>query len=356
MKNKALIVAIVFLTLAALACSFGGQTATKEAAATPAAGGGGGGASPTKEPASPPEQELNLSSVTEGLTTLKSYKARIVIKFVGKDEQGQDINATLDMLEEFTANPQARRIVLSSFGNTQPNQTGSMEMITIGDTSYIIFENEGKKSCISSSSSETETEQGLFTPEMLGGISGARYVKTETVNGIQAKHYAWKEGGVAGLGFSSAKGDVWVAVDGNYVVKYTAEGTGKGSLFGSSGKEEGTITIEYNVTEINGSFKIEPPKECESAASDIPLMADAQNKSMFGDMISYESASSFEDVVNFYKAEMPAAGWEQADEPTEMEGLAMLSYSKDNRKAQLMISFDKDKNIVSVLITVSKEE
>lgn len=353
--KKVLIVAIVFLTLAALACSFGGQTATKEAAATPVPGGGGGGTTPTQQPVSPPEQELSMSSVTEGLATLKSYKAHLLLKFVGKDEEGKDVNATLDLVEEFIANPQARRIILLSIGNTQPNQTGSIEMITIGDTGYLVFESEGKKSCISTSASETNTE-ALFTPEMLGGISGAKYVKTETVNGVKAKYYTWKEGGLTGMGFASAKGDVWVAVDGNYVVKYTAEGTGKGSLFGSSGKEEGTITIEYNVTNINGSFKIEPPKDCESAASDIPIMADAQNKSMFGDMISYESASSFEDVVNFYKKEMPAAGWEQADEPTEMEELAMLSYTKDNNKAQLMISFDKDKKIVSVLITVSKNE
>ena len=65
--------------------------------------------------------------------------------------------------------------------------------------------------------------------------------------------------------------------------------------------------------------------------------------------------SAFADVVQFYKTEMPNNGWQPSGEPTEMEGVAMLDYSKDNRKAQVMITFDQEKQKVSVIITASQQ-
>jgi len=42
-------------------------------------------------------------------------------------------------------------------------------------------------------------------------------------------------------------------------------------------------------------------------------------------------------------------------EPTEMEGLATLEFTKDNRKAQVMITCDQDKQITNVIITTGQE-
>jgi hypothetical protein len=368
MKNvKILMLVVTVLALAALACSIGGGGGqpSDTGAATPVTGGGGGaevGTSPTQEAATsapaPAENDLTLSTLTEGLAALQSYKSTFTIQFAGKDAQGQPVNGSFETREEFIQEPRAQRIAFTSIGFSaeQADQSGAFEMITIGDTRYMVMQDQdGKRSCISTSSDEgTQPQQGLFSPDMMGGVSGARYVNTETANGIQAKHYTWQEGGLAGLGFASAKGEVWVAVDGNYVVKYTAEATGKGALFGST-QEEGTIAVEYNLIEVNGSFKIEPPAECEAAATDIPIMADASDKSTFGEIMSYTSASALADVVEFYKREMPNNGWQPSGEPTEMEGLAVLEFTKDNRKAQVMISYDADNKTASVMITTSQE-
>lgn len=356
--TKTLLVVITVLVLAAMACGGGGGATAPTKEAAPASGGGSSSTAPTKEaaPASGGnEQDLNMSSVTEGLTNLKSYKAKMLIKFVGKDDQGQPVDGSMDLYEEFINEPRAQRMSATTSGISQA-QAGTFEMVTIGETSYIILvDQEGKKSCISSSSADNTPEQGLFSPDTLGGISSAKFVKAETVNGVNTKHYTWKEGGILGMGFTSGKGDVWVAVDGGYAVKYTAEATGKGALFGAGSQGEGTVTVEYNLTEVNGSFKIEAPTECESPASDVPTMADAKDKSSFGGIVTYVSASPFADVVEFYKEEMPKNGWEPGEDATEMEGLAMLNYTKDNRKAQLMISEDKDKQVVNVMITITEE-
>jgi hypothetical protein len=368
MKNrKMFVLAVIVLTMALLACGIGGGGGQPSGGgqATPVSGGqeGGQAAATTAEEGATPaagsaEQELTLSNVTEGLAALQSYKSVYTLKFAGKDDQGQPVEGSLETREEFTQEPRAQRIAITStgFSNEQAGQNGTFEMITIGDTSYMVTQDtEGKQQCISMSSSEgTQPEQGFFSPDMLGGVSGAKYVGRETVNGVNTKHYAWTEGGLAALGFTSGKGDVWVAEDGNYTVKYTAEATGKGMLFGSA-EEEGTITVEYNLTEVNGSFQIEPPDSCTAPATDIPIMADAQDKAMIGEMVSYSSASALADVVAFYQAEMPNNGWQSSGEPTQTEEYASLEFTKDNRKAQVMITYDTDKQLTSVIITTSTE-
>jgi hypothetical protein len=370
MKNqKMFVLAVIVLTLALLACGIGGggakKTAEVPATAVPSEEQGGQEqVAPTEEAAAPTEgaaaeQDLTLPSVTEGLATLQSYKSTYILKFDGKDADGQPVQGTMEVSEDYTQEPKAQRVAFTStgFGDQSAAQGGTFEIVTIGDMSYMITQDaDGKNSCVSVSSSEgTQMEQGLFSPNMLGGISGAKYVGRDTVNGIKTKHYTWKEGGLTGLGFTSAKGEVWVAEDGNYTVKYTAEATGKGALFGTS-ENEGTLTVEYNLTDVNGSFTIERPADCAAPATDIPLMADAQEKAIMGEMISYSSPSAFADVVAFYKAEMPNNGWQPSGEPTEMEGLAQLDFTKDTRKAQVTITYDTDKQLSSVIVSTSTAE
>jgi hypothetical protein len=263
------------------------------------------------------------------------------------------------MEEDLIREPLAQRTAMSSASQLEgeAGQFGSFEVITVGDMSYWVTKDaDGVESCSSMSSSEaTNPQEGVFTPDMMGGISDAKYLGTETVNGVRAKHYAWQENSLPVWGFSAVKGDVWIATDGEYVVKYAVEASGKGTLFGSS-QEEGTVRFEYDLTDVNGSFTIEPPVECEVPATDIPIMADAQDKMTFGTTVSYSSPSMLADVVVFYQGEMPKSGWQASGEPSVAEGFASLDFTKDGRTAQLMLSYDADAQRTSVFITISTQE
>ncbi len=354
-STKILLFVIVMLTLAALACGPLGQSATPAVDKSPTTAAGG--KSPTQEPTpSVSEPDLVVSSLSEGLTTMKSYRAKMSVTLDGKDEQNQPVKASMQWSEEFIREPRARHIVLNGTSlSSGKDESFAMELFILDKTQYMIFADQaGKKSCISSPA-DTESKQGLFSPDDFGGVSGAKYVKTETVNGVKAKRYTWKDQ-VLTKGFTVTKGDVWVAVDGSYIVKYVVEATGTSAeLLGVQGQAKGTMTLEYNVTDIGQSFKIELPADsgCQ-AATDIPIMKDATDMSTFGEMITYTSPSSFEDVVNFYKDEMPNNGWEASGDSLEMEGFAQFEFTKDTRKAQIMISFDQDKDTVSVLISIGE--
>jgi hypothetical protein len=378
MKNRRMFaLAVIVLTLALLACSIGSTGSQPTSTAASAAPAGQTGSQPTAAPAAQAtsgatpasaqetatpaaggtEQDLTVSSITEGLASLQSYKSTMNVQFSGTDDQGQPVNGSWQTEEDYIQQPPAQRVAITASGfSTDTIQNGSFEMITIGDTTYLLTQDQsGEPSCISVSSSEqSNIQQGLYTPDILGGINDAKYVNNETVNGVQTKHYAWSEGTQSLLGFTSSKGDVWRAVDGDYVVKYVAQASGKGTILGST-QEEGTISVDYELTDVNGSFTIDAPDSCAGPATDIPIMADAQDKSSFGELLTYSSPSDFATVVDFYKAEMPNDGWQPSGEPMETEGLASLEFTKDSRTAQVVITYDSDTQLTSVTVSTGSQ-
>ena len=97
--------------------------------------------------------------------------------------------------------------------------------------------------------------------------------------------------------------------DGGYVVKDVANW--EGNYFGLGGTESSDIgkgSWNREVTDINQNFTIDPPEGSENAAETLPIMEGATAGS-FGQMTTYKVTAKMDDVVKFYKAEMPKAGF-----------------------------------------------
>lgn len=304
------------------------------------------------------EEELSLSAITEGLADLNSYRITMHMTIEGKDEDGEPFSAMWDMLEEATQDPAAQRVTVSSAGSQagETGAVGSFEMITVGDMTYMVTEDDqGRENCVSFSSDEEDlAAQTFLRPDTLGDIDGAKYRGTEVVNGIRSKRYEWAEDAASIFGFADSRGQVWVAVDGGYTVKYTAEASGKGTFLADT-LQEAKMTIEYDLVEVDSGLVIAVPDGCEATATDIPVMADAQERASFGDMLTYSTPSAMDDVVAFYEKAMIDNGWQEGDAGMKMEGMAMLNYTKDGRAAQVMISFDEDTQLTSVMVSSGEE-
>ena len=113
---------------------------------------------------------------------------------------------------------------------------------------------------------------------------------------------------------------------------------------------EGTWTWE--LSDVNEPFEIKPPEGCEGSQLDLPIMADATEKSRFGDMTTYKTAGKPADVATFYKDELAAAGWKPEGEPTEMGEVVILNFAKDDLKLNVMITASE--GATQVILTVSK--
>jgi hypothetical protein len=364
MKDKTVVIfAVIALSLAGLACSFGGATkapeqavATIKAAATDVKGAAG-----TPEPTSKPgatsapstgggDGPLSLQSRQAGLDQLKSYRINFTFEWKST-ETGNSDSGSLNWLEEYSSDPQGLHWVLSSQDSTK-TLANNIEFWQIGNTTYMQTNDQGKAQCFSFSSEDQKNQltKGLFSPDMLGNVSNAKYVGTETVNNVKTKHYQYDKAATLTV-FGQVSGDIWVATDGGYVVKEQVNFTGGRGLF-SSTNAKGDGKWLWELTDADQPVAVKAPDNCGGAGADLPVMEDAVEKTTMGDMITYKSPSKLADVAAFYQKQMPAAGWTAQGDPQITDEFAQLEFSKDGQTAQIMLSVESDKT--SVLITVAK--
>jgi hypothetical protein len=339
-----------------LSCSLGGLAGGKDEQASPPAevpAGGEqvvateaapGGGEETEEVEEPEEEEedVGLSSISSGLQSLDSYRS--YFKMTSESStSGEGAQSVLEMDMEYVRDPFAQRVIIR--GGDMGLGEG-LESVQIGDQRYIIL---GEGQCMSSSAGEDEEiDMELFhIDDAIGGLEHARRVRPdETVNGILCRHYAFDEKAVAGWSaFTQAEGEMWVAVDGEYVVRYTLQAEGKNPIT----NDEGHIEWEYEVRNANASIVIEPPADCKAAESDFPIMADAANMSAMGGFVTYESGSSFDDVLSFYQEQMVAEGWSEEGDAFVSSGTAMLNYTKDGRTVTVNLTESDGKVSVTII-------
>ena len=342
MKPFRLLVPFALLVTLMLACGpLGAVKGTPPPAEEPTAGEEV--AAPTEVPAggeaaTEGEEEIELSSVTSGLQSLDSYRANFKMAVTDTAGGGTEEWA-YEMDMEVVRDPSAQHMVIQGGAAAE----GVFEMFQIGDTRYITM---GEGQCISTSAEDEAMNAEMFEPgDVIGGLSNARRVRPDQdVNGIRCRHYEFDQTGLTWGGFGKAEGEVWVAVDGEYVVKYLLQAEGKGP---TSGKE-GHLEWVYEIRDVNQPISVEPPAGCGAAESEYPMMADATDLTTMENMVMYTSASSLDDVLAFYKEQMPADGWSETGDSITSEGTAMQSYTKEGVTVSLTLTEQDGK--VTVLI------
>jgi hypothetical protein len=307
---------------------------------------------PTATSAPAAEDALSVQSRAGGLDKLKSYRSQWRGEWKAT-ESGETQSTTWDWFEEISTADNAHHWG-SKMTDAKSAKPVTFEFWQIGDASYIMTTDEqGKQECMAFSGEANSAGKGLLTPGALGGVSGAKYAGTETVNGIRTKHYKYDEKAATLAGFGKASGDIWVAEDGGYVVKDTLNWEGAAGLFGAGTKGSGAGTWTYQLQDVNKPLVIKPPEICEKGKVDVPTMPDATEKSVMGPLLSYKTAAKPKDVVEFYSNAMAKAGWQQEGEPEVAAELSTVSFAKDGATVQITIMPADGKT--QVLVTTSKE-
>ena len=260
MKKITLFV-LPLLVMIAVACSITSKTGSSptplQAGDTPAVS-----INPTQVPPDPVPISIN-----DGLNSLNSYQMTVSIKSIGPDptessattiqrQRSNDSNASYSHFNT-TSTPK---------GGGDPKTTDS-EIFQVGNDQC--SGNTDDWSWSSSTPAQAEM-QGLVT-SMVGLtplINDPVFLAAETVNGIPTNHFNFK---VSGLGATSGavvninQGDYWLAIDGQYIVKYVLiveESTSATEVF----HEE--VAIE--ITQINQPVSIAFPQACLDASKVTP--------------------------------------------------------------------------------------
>lgn len=104
---------------------------------------------------------------------------------------------------------------------------------------------------------------GLFDMLVLG--PGAEYVGIENVNGVESRHFSFRLDGLgveSGSVVNANQGDYWVAVDGQYLVRYQLL-----LEFSSSPEENYRLEVNMDLSQINQPVSIALPPACLAARS-----------------------------------------------------------------------------------------
>lgn len=306
-------------------------------------------AAPAAEPTAMPVASANadardIQDISGSLDALQSYRLHFKFTFDGKDNQGKPQKGAMEMLQEAIKESKDSHIRFVSTGDAaqENGKPGAFELYQIGGSSYIYSpDGPAEQKCIGMTSDQSgQNVGGFFKPgDIVGGLKQAQLVgKGETINGVTADHYSFDQRAVTFGSFDSATGDLWLAQDGGYPVKYVGTASGKDTFL--AGKTaEGTFTWEYNIEDANQVTSIDLPKECEGQkpADDIPVPANASAKNSFGKLITFKSPDAPADVAAFYKKALPEQEWLAGDAST-LGDLQTLNFTKAGRKLSITIT------------------
>ncbi len=124
--------------------------------------------------------------------------------------------------------------------------------------------------------------------------------------------------------------------------------------------EEGPGLVETAkafATEEGPALKETAAASLGEAPQDIPVIETGKEDFVSGEfLVSYSVPMSFQEVVDFYKKEMPANGWTKVDaNSVETEKTAALNYEKSGRTAAVTININPINQHTIVLIVIAEK-
>lgn len=303
------------------------------------------------------------SAWLEALNNLDSYRYLINMTAEGAMAEEMGGMGNFGLEGAYTRDPEATHLIMTTL-----EEASAVEEMPCGKArcEYIVIGNEGWFYDEEADTWTYDTTAPMATsfigPAFFLGIfleiwptDLAPEKEHEDLDGVDTSYYRWtpaaEELEEMALG---AEGEVievvielWIATDLNYSARalMTISGT-------DAQGREGKATIQIDVFDVNTDITIELPEGAEAAPSlpDIPTMPDATNIMPMGGMVIYETASSVEEVVDFYRQEMLAQGWTEDEETAFVtEDMAALSFTKDSQTTSILVSVAEGQTQVMIM-------
>jgi hypothetical protein len=287
---------------------------------------------------------FDLPDPVAGLTELSGYRATLILSFDGtRDGQPDQWTRTYEM--RTSQNPPARQLTIEGGEVALADQW----MAEVGGVLYELNEQGG---CIASLSPEGGLLSQRWEPaSFLSGLIGAEEAGADTASGVPAKHYTFDQRALGQDGLTESTGEVWIA-DAGYVVKYVLTTQGGAKYFGEG--IEGTLTHDYNLTEIDQPATADLPEDCPPGLIDAPIMSDAQDVERLPGVTLFRTPSSITDVIAFYQDKLPGMGWQPSGEPVVMEAFGVLELTQGDQ--QLSVIASSGDNGTAVRLVLGKVE
>lgn len=286
--------------------------------------------------------EFTLADTASGLAELAGYRATLVMSFVGtRAGAAEEWSATYTMLT--TKEPATRQLTIEKSGDLP-----DVSDVMMAEVAGVAYEQLGDGAC-----NATLIEEGLSLGEqmepasLLIGVYGAEEASSETVAGIAAQHYTFDDAALGQQGVTTSTGEMWVASDRPLVVKYLLTTQGGTTYFGD--ELEGTVSWDYQLTDVDASVPFVVPDGCPAGLVDAPLLPDATDVSSVPGVLSFQTSSSVADASAFYTEQILALGWSLQDPPTVSDSVTLLPYQRGGQMLTVIITSGTTTTVTIVL-------
>jgi hypothetical protein len=291
---------------------------------------------------------FNLRPVS-GLADLSSYQATLSIDFKGK-EGGQASQWTEKFVLLASSKPAVRALTATFKGKAPAAEFIAPWSAAMNGVFYWRAEDG---SCIGraiEALADPNAPPLVWEPaDFLPGVIGAEEAGAKKVNGTAAKGYKFDERALGAAGRATATGEVWVADEGGYVLKFSLTVKGGPEYFGEGG--EGTLTFAYDVTKAGQPVTIALPRDCPEGLVDAPLMADAQDVQRFPGATLYTTKSTLAQVAAFYQQELPKTRWELDGKPSIEDKAGLINFKQGKSRLTVLILVGDGGTQVRLLLT-----
>jgi hypothetical protein len=213
-----------------------------------------------------------LSGIRLPDSVLSSYRARV--RYSWKELRPEPVEGVgregyLEIQKAYTRQPHAEhRLLLTSVDGK------AGEWVLLQGVLYSLVDGVWTAASMGGQGGELPNDIPDVDPGpegLLFGLEWAHRLGAETVNGIACIQYRFDGKDLSGpgaaiLGLDGAnefQGQLWIAEQGNYLVKFTLEATGRGLALGgdAEGPQEGRIIVLYELMDVNERITIRPPKQ-----------------------------------------------------------------------------------------------
>lgn len=303
-------------------------------------------------------QDLVTTITGNDTSMLDSYRTRFTINADGSNPSGYSISQRIEMSEEMNRTQSLYHNKIHATGSGEDSLAGDLDLYILGDQLYIYDPSTTEFPCIMvSSGMETFDELEYLKPEDFfeSVETGELLEQGVMVNGVLADHYRVSVTGIDMVSTASESGEIWIAQDGGYIVRY--RGTAQGTFDTGEETGDGSVTWEYDLLDVNNVPVIDFPVECrdqQAAVEEVPIPENAQNKQSMAGIITFESPDGPEEVGEFYRNELPANGW-RITEDSVIASLVMMTAEKDGQSLQIMITTGESTGSSAIISTIPLE-
>lgn len=206
-------------------------------------------------------------TATTGLDEFSAYRMNYTVSFDGTRGR-QPTSGIAEGTLEATNNPDAQHLQTTLAGEAfrQLGVLGTMELYHVNDSIYFQDLQDGTWTGVPERLVNRFLPDGVPAPEdyVVLPDSAVRQPGRKIVNGVVAQRYTFDRNDLTeARNYDDAEGTIWVASNGDYIVRYEATLSGRHENLAAGGVgliDEGTISIMYELSDVNDSLNIEAPR------------------------------------------------------------------------------------------------